>query len=257
MFILSKLSVLTLTFLALAACAPLPPQPVPMGTGEWIPSPNFDHRRANYVILHHTTNDTAERALKTLTDPARKVSSHYLIGRDGRVYHLVDERARAWHAGASYWGGHTDLNSASIGIELDNNGYEPFHEPLIESLLALLAEIQKRHRIPPVNIIGHSDAAPGRKVDPSGFFPWRRLAQHCFGLWCDPPYPAAPAAMDDAVLLQALGYNVWDIEAAVGAFKLRYAADDPTPQMTERDRSIAYCLMLQRRRPPSEQFVPD
>src|SRR5258706_14697731 len=93
---------------------------------EWRPSPNFDERRPNYVIIHATSDDTAEDALRTLTDPQRKVSSHYLIGRDGTVYQLVDERARAWHAGESQWGPDTDINSGSLGIELDNNGREPF-----------------------------------------------------------------------------------------------------------------------------------
>jgi N-acetylmuramoyl-L-alanine amidase len=234
---------LLLLVLGAYACAPLPER---IGTGIWIPSPNFGERRPDFVILHHTSNDTAERALQTLTNPARRVSSHYLVGRDGLVYQLVDERARAWHAGASYWGGHTDLNSASIGIELDNNGEEPFSEPLIESLLVLLGEIQARYRIPRANFLAHADVAPGRKADPSRYFPWRRLAEHGFGLWCDPPYPSVPSGTDDALLLQALGYDVANVDSAVAAFKLRYAPDDPSPEMSERDRSVAYCLLLQR-----------
>jgi hypothetical protein len=98
------------------------------------PSPNYDQRRPNFVILHHTTDNSAEEALRTLTDRARAVSSHYLIGRDGKIFQLVDDRERAWHAGESYWGGQRDINSASIGIELDNNGREPFAEPMIASL---------------------------------------------------------------------------------------------------------------------------
>ena len=104
----------------LAACAPLPPTTgVPM---QWHPSQNFDERRPNFVIIHATSDDTADQALRTLTDPVRRVSAHYLIGRDGRIYQLVEERARAWHAGESKWGADTDLNSVSLGIELDNNG---------------------------------------------------------------------------------------------------------------------------------------
>jgi N-acetylmuramoyl-L-alanine amidase len=245
---------------ALGACAPLPSKPsYVVGTGAWTPSPNFDERRPSLVILHHTSSSDAGRALRTLTDPERRVSSHYLITRDGLVLQLVDERARAWHAGVSYWGGTRDLNSASIGIELDNNGEEPFAEPLIEALLVLLAELRERYRIAPEGFLGHADVAPGRKVDPSRYFPWERLARHGFGLWCDPPYPTPPPALDEALLLQALGYDVSRVQAAVGAFKLRYAPEDPEPQMTERTRSIAYCLALMRQRrgaePPDDGYA--
>ena len=137
-----------------------------------------------------------------------KVSSHYLIARDGRIYYLVDELARAWHAGESYWGGNRDLNSASIGIELDNNGGEPFAEAQIEALIALLADLKARYGIPTANFIGHGDVAPGRKVDPSRWFPWQGLAGHGFGLWCEPPYPPAPPDLDSATLLAAFGYDV-------------------------------------------------
>jgi N-acetylmuramoyl-L-alanine amidase len=144
-----------------------------------MPSPNFDQRRPNFVILHQTTNATVDKALATLTDPARKVSAHYLIGRDGKSLQLVDESARAWHAGESRWGGMSDLNSASIGIELDNTGDEPFAEPQITALLALLAELRERYRIPAANVLAHGDVAPTRKVDPAATFPgaaWRRPA---------------------------------------------------------------------------------
>jgi N-acetylmuramoyl-L-alanine amidase len=238
--------------LGLHACAPLPPQPpappwiapaVPVEVRE---SPNFDQRRPSFVILHHTTNDTAEQALSTLTNRERGVSSHYVIGRDGRLYYLVDERERAWHAGASYWGGHRDLNSASIGIELDNNGMEPFAEPQIVTLLALLGDLKTRYKLPATAFLGHGDVAPGRKVDPSAHFPWKRLAEHGFGVWCDPPYPAVPVGVDAALLLQALGYNVWNLDAAVAAFKRRFAPEDPTPQMTDNDLSMLYCIVLQQ-----------
>ncbi len=169
--------------LTLSACAPLHTSP---GNGAiWRPSPNYDARRPNFVILHHTTNTHAAKALQTLTDPRRQVSAHYLIGRDGIKYQLVDEASRAWHAGDSWWGGSSDLNSASIGIELDNTGDEDFAEPQIVALLGLLEEVRERHRIPAENILGHGDIAPMRKVDPSQRFPWARLAERGFGLWCD------------------------------------------------------------------------
>src|SRR4051812_38304062 len=129
-----------------AACAPAP-QRATIPT-QWLPSPNHDARRPSFIVLHHTGADTAEHSLKTLTDPQREVSAHYLIGRSGLVWQLVDERARAWHAGESYWAGVTDLNSVSIGIELDNNGDEPFAEPQIAMLLSLLHDLTARYRIP-------------------------------------------------------------------------------------------------------------
>jgi N-acetylmuramoyl-L-alanine amidase len=236
--------------LGLYACAPLPQKPTP-----WIApaipvelreSPNFDQRRPGFVILHHTTNNTAEQALTTLTNRERGVSSHYVIGRDGRLYYLVDERERAWHAGASYWAGHRDLNSTSIGIELDNNGYEPFAEPQIVTLLALLGDLKTRYKLPATAFLGHGDVAPGRKVDPSAHFPWKRLAEHGFGVWCDPPYPPVPAGVDAALLLQAFGYDVWNLDAAVAAFKRRFAPEDPTPQLTDNDLSMLYCIVLQQ-----------
>lgn len=208
----------------------------------WVPSPNFDERRPNFVIIHGTTSDTAERALRTLTDPERKVSSHYLIGRDGRVIQLVDERLRAWHAGESRWGMLTDLNSASIGIELDNTGEEPFPEVQIDALIVLLRDLQERHRIPAANVIGHGDIAPRRKVDPSRFFPWKRLAEAGFGLWCDHP-KAAPASFDLDLGLRALGYDTSDQVAAVQAFRRHFAGEEGGNELTAADWAMLYCLL--------------
>ena len=226
--------------LALSACAPLPRYttlPVDMR-----PSPNFGERRPNYVILHHTTNDTAEQAVSTLTNRFKQVSAHYLIGRDGRIIYLVDEQKRAWHAGDSYWGGNRDLNSSSIGIELDNNGNEPFTDAQISVLIDLLRDLSLRWNIPPANVLGHGDLAPGRKVDPSPLFPWRRLAVAGFGLWCDPPYQPAPAGADDATLLAALGYDVTRLPAAVAAFKRHWAPDDATLVLSVDQRALLQCL---------------
>ena len=257
--VIAMRTALVLLALIACACAPLPQRTgaaveervgVPV---ERRASPNFDERRPNFVILHHTSDASAEESLRVLTDPARGVSSHYLIGRDGRIFDLVDEKARAWHAGESYWGGQRDLNSASIGIELDNNGREPFADAQIDALLALLAEIKARYNIPSANFLGHGDIAPGRKVDPSRYFPWKRLAERGFGAWCEAPYPAVPPGIDDALLLQALGYSVWNIDAAVAAFKRHFTPDDASPQMTEKDRSLLYCLVLQNRAPTGYQ----
>lgn len=215
-------------------------------------SPNFGARRPNFVILHHTADDTAEGSLRTLTTPRFEVSSHYLIARDGTLYYLVDELARAWHAGEGYWGGNTDLNSASIGIELDNNGKEPFAEPMIATLLLLLDDLKKRYRIPAANFIAHGDIIPGRKVDPSRFFPWRRLAERGFGIWCDPPdvkLSQTPNGASDALLLSALGYDVGNMRATTAAFKRRFrGVDDETP-LTADDRALLLCLIERKRTP--------
>jgi N-acetylmuramoyl-L-alanine amidase len=226
--------------LALAACAPVPQRAgVPT---EWLASPNFNERKPNFVILHHTGDDTVEQALRSLTSPFREASAHYLVGRDGRIIQLVDERARAWHAGESKWGADTDINSASLGIELDNNGNEPFPDAQISALLRLLADIEERYHIRAANFLGHADIAPGRKTDPSRYFPWSTLAQYGFGLWCDPPYPQPPLPVDTDLELRALGYNTENPVAALGAFKLHFLPDEPSTGMDERGRALLHCL---------------
>jgi N-acetylmuramoyl-L-alanine amidase len=237
---------------ALAGCAG-----TPVGSGlprQWQASPNHDERRPNFVIIHHTTNDTAERGLRTLSDPLSKVSAHYLIGRDGVLYQLVDERARAWHAGASYWGGNRDINSASIGIELDNNGDEPFADEQIVALLALLQDLRTRYAIPAINVLGHADVAPRRKADPSRHFPWRRLAAQGFGLWCEPPYPPAPPGFDSLLALQAVGYDVARPEAAIAAFRLHYMPQtaDASPDAAL-DTALLACLAERKRTAPAPE----
>ena len=224
----------------LAACAPLPPQPT-MAIRQ-VPSPNFDDRRPNLVVLHHTTDDTLDEALATLTSPERKVSAHYLVGRDGEIVQLVDEKHRAWHAGKSWWGGNTDINSTSIGIELDNNGYEPFADAQIDALLSLLADIQQRHNIPAANFVGHADVAPARKVDPSELFPWKKLAEHGFGLWCDAPLPPAPPSFELMLTLAALGYDPATPDASQRAFRLHFLRSDETPS-GEQENALAFCLL--------------
>ena len=230
--------------LLLTACAPMKQQ---AGSGpQWRPSPNFDERRPNFVIIHATSDNTAEEALRTLTDPQRTVSAHYVIGRDGTTYQLVDERARAWHAGESKWGANTDLNSTSLGIELDNNGDEPFPDVQISALLTLLKGMQERHRVPAANFLGHGDVAPRRKVDPSRYFPWALLASQGYGLWCDQPLPEPPATMDALLALRAFGYDVTDPVAATRAFKRHFVPDETATAFTDRDRGVLYCLLSKR-----------
>ncbi len=157
------------------------------------PSPNFDTRpgdgRVDMLILHYTGMRTATEALDRLCDPAAKVSAHYLIGEDGAVTRLVVEEKRAWHAGLSSWRGRTDINGASIGVELVNPGHEfgyrPFPEPQMAALEELARDILGRHPIPTRHVVGHSDVAPLRKQDPGEFFDWPRLARAGIGFWPD------------------------------------------------------------------------
>lgn len=158
------------------------------------PSPNFGVRKNNkqvqYIILHYTGVPTAEDALCILKDPKREVSAHYLIHEDGRVVQMVNESARAWHAGASFWQGETDINSTSIGIEIVNTGIlsdpEAYPDEQIASLIELCKDICARHKLAPSNILAHSDIAPERKTDPGEWFPWDQLAQHGLGDYVEP-----------------------------------------------------------------------
>ena len=155
------------------------------------PSPNFDERQlpVSMIVLHYTGMPDAEGALDRLTSPEAKVSCHYLIDEDGTAYRLVDERMRAWHAGKSRWRGISDINSASVGIEIVNPGHEfgyrDFPDAQIGAVVTLLGEIRARWTIPDARILGHSDVAPDRKQDPGERFPWRRLALAGHGLWAD------------------------------------------------------------------------
>lgn len=150
----------------------------------FVASPNFGERRgriaADMIILHYTGMESAAGALSWLANPAAQVSAHYFVDEDGTVIQMVGESYRAWHAGVSAWGGETDINSASIGIEIVNPGHEfgyrPFAEAQIDAVIALCRDIVGRLQIAPQRVLGHSDVAPGRKTDPGEFFPWARLA---------------------------------------------------------------------------------
>ncbi len=235
--------------LSLAACAPLPPRiHANLANVSYEPSPNVDARRPNLVILHHTSDATVAEAMRTLTSPALKVSAHYLIGRDGRIIQLVDENARAWHAGVSWWGGVTDVNSISLGIELDNDGFEPFAAPQIDALLLLLADIRQRYHIPAANFIGHADVAPRRKNDPSVFFPWDKLAAQGFGLWCEPPLSPAPSTFDFELALAAIGYDPRTPDASRQAFRLHFMRGEALNPVSaiEDEKAMAFCVLQQK-----------
>jgi N-acetylmuramoyl-L-alanine amidase len=165
------------------------------------PSPNRGQRRGSgaidILVLHYTGMDDAESALRRLCDPASEVSAHYLIDEAGTVWRLVAEADRAWHAGVSSWSGDTDVNSRSIGIELANPGHGPdyrdFPELQMAALESLCHGILARHPIPPSRVLGHSDVAPARKLDPGERFDWQRLARAGIGLWSE---AAAAAEVD-------------------------------------------------------------
>ncbi len=203
--------------LLLAACAHAPPRN-PLAT--WVASPNYDARRPVLIVLHYTEQQSVQQSLETLrsSNSGGPVSAHYLIGGDGHIYQLVADERRAWQAGQGRWGTITDVNSASIGIELDNDGHSAFAQPQIDALLRLLTDLTARWRIPPTQVIGHEDLAPGRKVDPGPLFPWQQLAANGFGLWPRGPLCDAPATFDPWMALAAIGYSLDNRPAAVNSF---------------------------------------
>lgn len=214
-----------------------------------VPSPNLDDRRPSMVVIHYTSNDTAAHSLNTLTSPERRVSAHYLIARDGTLYQLVPESRRAWHAGQSYWAGLTDVNSASIGIELDNNGQEAYDEAQLKTLEGLLQELRVRYRIKSENIVGHSDVSPGRKIDPGPYFPWQRLAASGLGLWCvNPPDALTPIPWSLPVMLVMMGYDPRLPEASRDAFARHYLSDGQGGFSDDAGLATrtAYCLIQQK-----------
>ncbi len=163
------------------------------------PSPNFDARTAppSLLVLHYTGMVSGEAAIDRLRDPEAKVSAHYVVEEDGRIFRLVPEERRAWHAGVSFWRGRRNVNGDSIGIEIVNPGhafgYRAFPEAQVAAVLALTADIRARWDIEDRDIVGHSDIAPTRKEDPGELFPWKRLAEAGHGLWAEaPPAPGAP-----------------------------------------------------------------
>ncbi len=193
------------------------------------PSPNFDARTqpVTMIVLHYTGMIDAMAALTRLTDAQAKVSSHWLVAEDGQVIRLVDEGWRAWHAGKSWWRGTSDVNSASVGIEIVNPGHEfgyrPFPDEQMAAVEALVAAAVARHGVDPSNVVGHSDVAPARKEDPGELFDWPRLARA--GLAAAIPQGGFDPGWTDAGTLAALaryGYDISEPMAAVIAFQRRF-----------------------------------
>ncbi|WP_223621790.1 N-acetylmuramoyl-L-alanine amidase [Lysobacter sp. ESA13C] len=240
--------------LALGACATAPSH---NPLAQWHGSPNYNERGAQLIVLHHTQMESAERALLTLQtrNSQGRVSAHYLIGADGRIYQLVADTMRAWHAGAGSWGEINDLNSASIGIELDNDGSEPFEQAQIDSLLRLLDDLTRRLNIPRHAIVAHGDLAPTRKTDPSVLFPWRRLAEAGFGLWPRATPAEPPAGFDAWAALRLVGYDLRDPGAALAAFHRRFRGNEAR-EWQPGDAAILFDLQRQLMQLPDGAPAP-
>jgi N-acetylmuramoyl-L-alanine amidase len=220
------------------------------------PSPNFDERSlpVSMLVLHYTGMVDGPSAIMRLRDPEAKVSCHYLVAEDGTVLRMVDEEKRAWHAGQSWWRGVTDVNSASIGIEIVNPGHEfgyrPFAEEQMDALVPLVADIVKRHDIPRANVVGHSDIAPARKQDPGELFDWSRLAKLGLAL----PRPTRnlmdPLWTDGGFLLalERFGYDVRNKDAAIMAFQRRFRPELLDAEIDGECRAILLSLLLDRER---------
>ncbi|MGV8943124.1 N-acetylmuramoyl-L-alanine amidase [Thermomonas sp.] len=230
----------------LGACAHAPPTHNPMAT--WVPSENFDERRPVIIVLHATEQGSVQESLDTLrsANHGGKVSAHYLIGEDGHIYQLVADDKRAWHAGGGSWGAMTDLNSTSIGIEIDNQRDEAYTDAQMASIIRLLDDLCTRLGIPRTQVIGHSDLAPTRKVDPGARFPWKLLADAGFGRWPQGALVDPPAGFDPWLAMSAVGYSLADRGAAVRAFHQHYRAQDdgdhPQPIFDAEDLRILHAL---------------
>lgn len=230
---------------------------------------NFNLRKPNFVIIHHTAQNSVDQTLHTFTLPRTQVSSHYVIARNGEVYQMLNDYYRAWHGGSGKWGNTSDLNSSSIGIELDNNGFEEFSPAMINSLIDLLKVLKERHKIPDANFIGHSDIAPSRKVDPNPTFPWKLLAEEGFGLWYDEiivtpevvidgrpggslkievseteitpntkTEEESPLDIDPQIALRIIGYDTSNLDAAIKAFKLHFIQAEVNGILTDHDLRV-------------------
>ena len=220
-----------------------------------VPSPNHGERTLpiSMAVIHYTEMQPVEAALERMCDPASSVSAHYCITEAGEVIRLVPEDRRAWHAGASYWRGIPDVNSASIGIELDHPGhalgYRGFAEAQIDALIPLLARIVKQYDIPRANVVGHSCVAPMRKVDPGELFPWNRLADYNLCLARAECLAAGDPFHNEGSFFMALerfGYDITDQAKAVEAFERRWRPERITGLPNGEIAAILWQLLLDR-----------
>ncbi|WP_448502542.1 N-acetylmuramoyl-L-alanine amidase [Sphingomonas sp.] len=216
------------------------------------PSPNHDERALpiSMIVLHYTGMQDAASAIDRLCDPQAKVSAHYVVDEDGTTHRLVPEERRAWHAGRSHWRGVTDINSASVGIEIVNPGHEwgyrDFPEPQVDAVIRLVHAIKDRYAITRGNIVGHSDIAPQRKTDPGERFPWGRLARLRLALprptrgLMDPNWTEAGFLL----ALERFGYDVSDPIAAIRAFQRRFRPEMIDGEIDAECRMILLALLL-------------
>jgi N-acetylmuramoyl-L-alanine amidase len=210
----------------------------------WVGSINFGIRKPNFVILHHTAQKSTDQTIRTFTVKGQsQVSAHYVVGRDGKVVQMVNDLLRAHHAGIGRWGNDTDLNSSSIGIEIDNDGFEPYTDAQIRGVIKVLAVLKKRYKIPAANFIGHSDIAPSRKPDPHDF-PWKTLAEKGYGLWYDDLLIIPPVEFDTRLALRIIGYDISNLSAAIVAFKRHFVQTDITPTLTDADKLILFNVYM-------------
>ena len=242
---------------------------------KWRPSPNFDERGTgvsiDMLVLHYTGMATGEAAIERLCDPAAKVSAHYVIEEDGRIFSLVDEKMRAWHAGVSCWRGKSDINARSIGVEIVNPGHEfgyrSFPNDQMAAVKAVAVDIVGRHLIPARNVVGHSDVAPDRKEDPGELFDWRELSQIGVGLWYQDDLSSfqefEPLAVGEEgtricalrKALQEIGYGVsangiynTELENVIRAFQRHWRASRVDGIADPETQSIIYALLAEARR---------
>jgi N-acetylmuramoyl-L-alanine amidase len=216
------------------------------------PSPNHDERALpiSMIVLHYTGMQDAASAIDRLCDPQAKVSAHYVVDEDGTTHRLVPEERRAWHAGRSHWRGVTDINSASVGIEIVNPGHEwgyrDFPEPQVDAVIRLVHAIKDRYAITRGNIVGHSGIAPQRKTDPGERFPWGRLARLRLALprptrgLMDPNWTEAGFLL----ALERFGYDVSDPIAAIRAFQRRFRPEMIDGEIDAECRMILLALLL-------------
>ncbi|MBX3565005.1 MAG: N-acetylmuramoyl-L-alanine amidase [Sphingomonas sp.] len=216
------------------------------------PSPNFNERKlpVSMIVLHYTGMTSGEAALERLRDPVAEVSAHYLVEEDGRIFRLVEEDKRAWHAGRAHWRGIKDVNSASVGIEIVNpgheHGYRNFTEAQMGAVIPLVAAIKERHGITRGNVVGHSDVAPARKQDPGELFNWHALARLRLALprptknLVDPGWPDAGFML----ALERFGYDVEDGPAAVTAFQRRFRPEMIDGEIDAECRCLLLALLL-------------
>ena len=209
----------------------------------WVGTTNLSMRRPNFVVIHHTAQNSCDETYRTFTLPRTAVSAHYVICRNGTVQHMLNDLLRAHHAGVGRWGNVSDMNSSSIGIEVDNNGSEPFPEAQMNSLIELLGRLKRGYNIPQANFIGHLDWAPGRKVDPSRLFSWQTLAEKGFGFWYDTTGVEVPVDFNAVQALRIIGYNVNKPEIAIQSYKIHYVPGDTTNVINDADKKILIDLV--------------